>query len=76
MRNSNVGNPVQLFTVSEIRTNVVELDLSQVIAIRINAAAAYTLNGVQATMPAGATAFASNLGSITFNAPQTVEVML
>ena len=75
MLNSDVNNPIQVFTVSEIRTNQTVLDLTGVQAIRVSAAAPYSLNGSSAVMPAGVTAFARHIGSITFGTAQTVEIM-
>ncbi|RVU32703.1 hypothetical protein [Neptunomonas marina] len=75
MRQSTVGNPIQAFAVSSIRTNVTTLDLRNVLAIRLIADADYQLDGNTATMPRGVTTFARHVSEITFTAPQVVEVM-
>jgi len=75
MQTATVINPIQVFTVSEIRENVTVLDLAKVKCIRLSASAEYTLGGNTATMPVGPTAFSTNIASITFTTPQTVEIM-
>ena len=75
MQTATVNNPIQVFTVSEIRTNVTVLDLTGVKCIRVNASTEYTLDGNTATMPMGPTAFAPHIESITFTSAQTVEIM-
>lgn len=75
MHTATVINPIQVFTVSEIRENVTVLDLTGVKCIRLSASAEYTLGGNTATMPIGPTAFAPHIASITFTSAQTVEIM-
>lgn len=83
MRNSNTGNPIQGFTPSEIRTNVTILDFTAesgrgIVGIRLNVEEDYYIgadSGNVATMPAGVTIINPNVGSFTFSAPVSLEIM-